>query len=285
MHQPVLLQEVIKLLDPHPGDFFVDATFGSGGHSRAIWEKIKPQGRLLAIDWNKDAINVCRKNLREADCVMGNFSQLPALIQSHWHRKADGLLVDLGFSSDELENSGRGFSFKKNEPLLMTYSDEQKPVKDILLEISEKDLADVIRNYGEERFAGRIARSIKSAPRLATSKDLVDAIVRAAPSNYERRRIHPATRTFMALRIYANRELENLEKLLDRLSETMSPKGRVAIISFHSLEDRLVKNYFRNLKKNNHVELLAKKPITAGREELIKNPRARSAKLRALKFL
>lgn len=285
LHQPVLSKEVIKLLQPQAGEFFIDGTFGGGGHSQLIWGDIRPNGRLLVIDWNAEAVRRCPKPFR---CVVDNFANIPTIIKDLNYPKADGLLLDLGFSSDELATSGRGFSFQKDEPLLMTYNDDLTPVAEIIGRLSEAELATIIKNYSNERFARRIAQSIKQRARrrpLITTLELVEAIEAAVPRSYERGRLHPATRTFMAFRIYANHELENLDSVLKNLPEIIAPGGRVAIISFHSLEDRLVKEHFRRLTKDGLAELLVKKPIVPTHEEIKVNPRARSAKLRALKFL
>ena len=276
MHVPVLLKEVITMLDPKPGEFFIDGTFGSGGHSRAIQEKIGANGKLLAIDWEKTG---------------ENFADLPEILKNKNLPKADGLILDLGFSSEQLVppvGEGRGFSFQKNEPLLMTYSDKTKPVKEILKELNEKELAAIIKDFSQEKFSKEIAHAIKQKTMIKpieTTQELTAAILSAVPKNYERGRIHPATRTFMALRIYANQELENLERLLKNLDQVLNPGGRVVIISFHSLEDRLVKNYFRNLAKVGQLKILTKKPIMASSEETAVNPRSRSAKLRAALIL
>ncbi len=289
-HLPVLLNEAMALLEPKLGETFIDCTFGGGGHSKKILEKIGKDGKLLAIDWNLEAINLCKSYAKEfshVECLNANFADLAHIAKKINFPKADGLLIDLGISSDELENSGRGFSFQKNEPLFMTFSNEQKPVKTILKELRVKELEKVIRDFGEERFAGKIAATIKEALKkrpIETTLDLVSIIIKATPPYYHHQRIHPATKTFMALRIYANKELENLEKILMELKHVMNTGGRIAIISFHSLEDRLVKNYFRNLHKENHAELLTKKPITPSLGEIQLNPRARSAKLRGVKI-
>lgn len=287
MHIPVLLKEVIEILDPKPGEVFIDGTFGGGGHSKLIWEKIKPNGKLLAVDWNSQAVNECGRQ-KHLVCAEGNFADLPDIVADKNLPKADGLLIDLGLSSDELESSGRGFSFLKDEPLLMTYSDRLRSVREIISQINAKQLENIIKSFGEERFAGRIAKSIKEMQKknpIRTTFNLVEAIRLVVPKNYERGRIHPATRTFMALRIYANKELDNLTQLLNNLESILKKNGRAAIISFHSLEDRLVKNKFRELAKEDRVELLTKKPIIPSEEEILKNPRARSAKLRAIKFI
>ena len=200
-HIPVLLNKVIELLQPKPGEYFVDGTFGAGGHSKEIWKKISPKGKLLAIDWNKKAIQQCCQQ-KEFICVEGNFAEI--LNHDTRCRSLDGLLLDLGLSSDELEESGRGFSFQKDEPLLMTYSDNQRPLYQMLIELNEKELAKIIRDYGEERHANQIARSIKEYCRrgeMKTTKNLVEAILAVCPARHSR--LHPATKTFMALRIYA----------------------------------------------------------------------------------
>src|SRR3989344_1691430 len=228
-HTPVLLNEVIGLLEPKPGEFFVDGTAGGGGHSRAIQEKIGAAGKLVAIDWEKTG---------------ENYANLPEILASKNLSKADVLLLDLGFSSEQI-GGGRGFSFQNDEPLLMTYDPKSEPVKEILKRISEAELARIIKELGEERFPKRIARNIyerqKERP-IETTGELAAIIKSSVPKNYERGRIHPATRTFQALRIYANHELENLESILKNLDAVVKPGGRAAIISFHSLEDRIVKN-------------------------------------------
>lgn len=299
MHKPVLLNEIVSLLDPKPGEFFIDGTFGAGGHSKAILEKIGPTGKLLAMDWDKNVFKEYRTQNTEDRMqntgfkfYVGNYADLPEILKELKLPKADGFLLDLGFSSDQLEHSGRGFSFRKDEPLLMTYSDQRKPVSQLLIELPEQEIADLIKNYGEERFAKKIAAAIKARMKknpITTSGDLAEIIKMAVPKNYERGRIHPATRTFQALRIYANQELENLERLLKNLLEVVGPGGRVAIISFHSLEDRLVKNYFRDYAmgkaKVGQLKIITPKPIVAGGAEIAANPRARSAKLRAAQIL
>lgn len=285
-HVPVLSNEVMKLLDPKPGEFFIDGTFGGGGHSRAILNKIGKSGKLLILDWDESALNRGKKEFigQSAIFVNENFAGLPEILKNKKLPKADGLLLDLGFSSDQIENSGRGFSFNRDEPLLMTYENKAAPVRDLLKRLSEKELADIIWRFGEERYARRIAAGILSGHRktpIKTSGELAEIVRQSVPANYERGRIHPATRTFQALRIYANKELDNLESVLKNLDKIIKSGGRAAIISFHSLEDRLVKNYFRDLARSGRLELLTKKPIMAGLAEIKQNVRSRSAKLRA----
>ncbi|OGY64667.1 MAG: 16S rRNA (cytosine(1402)-N(4))-methyltransferase [Candidatus Harrisonbacteria bacterium RIFCSPHIGHO2_02_FULL_40_20] len=293
MHKPVLLNEVINFLDPQPGEFIIDGTFGSGGHAQEILKKLGPDGKLLGVDWDEQSFSVHAISDSRFSYEVANYSDLSEILKNLLAGrqvktfKADGLLLDLGFSSEQL-GSGRGFSFQKDEPLLMAYNSVTKPAKDVLKDLSEEELAGVIKNFGEERFFGRIARAIKDQEKIKpieTTGELVQAISRAVPMGYERGRIHPATRTFQALRIYVNNELGNLEKVLKHLEEILNPGGRVVIISFHSLEDRIVKNYFRDFKKVGKLKILTKKPITASLEEIAINPRSRSAKLRAAEIL
>ncbi|OGZ02075.1 MAG: 16S rRNA (cytosine(1402)-N(4))-methyltransferase [Candidatus Liptonbacteria bacterium RIFOXYC1_FULL_36_8] len=290
MHKPVLVSEVLEFLDPQNGEFFIDATAGAGGHTKAILEKLGKDGKIIAIEWNKHSADLLKSNLENTnnlEIICGNYADIPEIISEKKISQVDGLLADLGFSSDELENSGRGFSFKKDEPLLMTYSDNSIPVYEILRKISEIELADIIRNFSNEKYAKRIAHAIKEEikrnPHLS-SLELAEVIKKSVPGNYEMRRINPATRTFQALRIYANKELKNLEKLLLSLPKILQSGGRAVFISFHSLEDKLVKNYFRKYAKEKIAKILTKKPVTVGSDELGQNIRSRSAKLRAIMF-
>ncbi|MEK7162735.1 MAG: 16S rRNA (cytosine(1402)-N(4))-methyltransferase RsmH [Patescibacteria group bacterium] len=320
MHTPVLLKEIIEVLNPQSGEFFIDGTLGSGGHAIEILKKIMPDGKLLGVDLDKDNLEKAKLNIsaelkinsselkNNLILVHGNYASLPEILGSLKNEKfknlkADGLLIDLGFSSEQLV-SGRGFSFLKDEPLDMRYNTERtlnecgtnaETAAEIVNSYSEKDLADIFYKYGEERFSRRIAKNIVEArrkKRILTTFDLASAIKKATSIGYEKGRIHPATRVFQALRIYVNDELGNLEKLLKNLDKIFPPeanqplaeksKGRIAIIAFHSLEDRLVKNYFREMAKDGRAEILTKKPITATLEEIRKNPRSRSAKMRAI---
>ncbi|MBI4094497.1 MAG: 16S rRNA (cytosine(1402)-N(4))-methyltransferase RsmH [Candidatus Liptonbacteria bacterium] len=297
-HVPVLLHEVIAYLDPRPGEFVIDATIDGGGHAREILKRIGPEGMLLGVDWDRSMIEKLTLDLRRETSrvilVHGNYADMPEILAGRKLPNADGLLADLGTSSDQLTHSGRGFSFLRDEPLLMTYDDSRKPVKQILRDLAEPELAEIIRTFGEERYAGRVARAIKEAvraKRIETSGALAAVVREALPRHYERgrrregmHRIDPATRTFQALRIYANRELENLERLLQALPKIMRRGGRAAFISFHSLEDRMVKTYLRNFAGSGVAELLVKKPVRATADEHRVNPHSRSARLRAAKF-
>jgi len=299
-HVPVLLHETITFLDPHPGDFIIDGTVDGGGHAREILGRITATGTLLGIDWDEALLAECKARIggnKNVMLVHGNYADLPEILEkiSKEHGvpllKADGLLVDLGFSSEQLANSGRGFSFEEaaaNEPLLMTYDDSRRPVCVILREESETDLANIIFQFGGERLSRRIAKAIKDHGRkkpIMTSGDLVEVVRSAVPRGYEHGRINPATRTFQALRIYANGELENLETLLNNLPTVMKPEGKAAILTFHSLEDRIVKHAFQAFAKEKKANVITKKPIGPTREEIMRNPRSRSAKLRVIQFI
>jgi len=198
--------------------------------------------------------------------------------------KANGLLLDLGFSSEQLEGSSRGFSFTKDEPLLMTYSDDSEPAKEVLRKLGTKELAKIIFELSGEKYAMRIAKAIKDRERvqpIKTTRELREVIVGAVPDNYERGRIDPATRTFQALRIYTNDELGNLKRVLGSMPRILKSGGRVVVISFHSLEDRIVKELFRDMARRGELQILTKKPIVPSTLEISQNPRSRSAKLRA----
>jgi len=298
-HVPVLLNEVLKYLDPHPGEFMIDGTVDGGGHASAIMEKIASGGTFLGVDWDEDMVKA-RIAAREArgkndplhkvreHYVHGNYADLPEILISEKLGKADGLLLDLGFSSEQLASAGRGFSFSeatRDDPLLMTYSDERPPVAELIRTLTEEELANIIFEFGGERLSRRIAKAIKDVgrkTRITTSGELADVVRSAVPHNYERGRIDAATRTFQALRIYANDELGNLERVINDLQNILKPGGRAVIISFHSLEDRIVKQSFQKAAKEKKVTILTKKPVAAERAEIVENPRSRSAKLRAV---
>lgn len=294
-HIPVLLNEVLEALSPMPGEVIMDGTVGAGGYGEAIVRRIAPGGTYLGVDLDENALREAEPRIlavagndAKVSLACANFSEIPRVLKEQNIEGVDGIVLDLGFSSDQLERRGRGFSFNRDEPLLMTYSDDAKPVRDILQEISEEELSGIIRDFGEERYAKRVAAAVKEYERrkpIMTSKEFAEIIRSAVPGNYERGRIHPATRTFLALRIYANRELDHLEAFLAAFPGCMRPGARAVIVAFHSLEDRLVKVAFRNLIKEQHAIAITKKPITSTAEELRTNPRARSAKLRAIKLI
>ena len=292
-HIPVLLQEVVDTIDPKPGDFVIDGTVNKGGHARALAERTGKQGTLLGVDWDPGAIALLRNEQSgfppHTYFEHGNYADIPDILKRLALPKADGLLLDLGFSSEQVDASGRGFSFLREEPLDMRYDPtEGKSTAQILHDIKEQELADTIYQYGEERYARVIAKAIvleRKKKNIFTTKDLADIVRNAVPRNYERGRINPATRTFQALRIYVNNEFGNLSSLLTHLDQCVKSGGRVAVISFHSLEDGIVKRHFQNLVKAHQASFLIKKPLLPTREEATANPRSRSAKLRAIQLI
>lgn len=291
MHESVLMNEVLAALTPVPGEFMIDGTVDGGGHAAALLEKVGEKGMVLGVDLDPDMLALSTKRFADAKnvrLVMSNYAELPQVLKTLDVGFADGLLLDLGFSSAQLELPEKGFSFMKDEPLTMTYNPDAVPVSEILGSLREEEIANIIFTYGGERMSRRIARAIYERERktpITTTKELADIVRSAVPGRYEHGRIDPATRTFQAFRIYANRELENLEKVIDHITEVVKPGGRVAIISFHSLEDRIVKQKFQILERDGIARRLMKKPVSAQEEEIKKNPRSRSAKLRAIQIL
>ena len=285
-HIPVLLEETLNILEPKEGEFAIDGTIDGGGHAEKILERIGPTGKLLGVDLDEQMIRDSREKFAGKKNVIllgGNYKDLPEMLREKNLGLADMLLLDLGFSSEQLY-SGKGFSFEKDEPLLMNYAPDATPAHVWLKKLKEQELADIIYRFGGERMFRRIAKAIKSAKGIDTTKKLAEVVKNALPKGYERGRIHPATRTFQALRIFVNRELENIETILNELTEIVRPGGRVAIITFHSLEDKLVKDGFKKLAKDGLAELLTKKPIPATFREIKANPRSRSAKIRGIKI-
>ncbi|OGZ05021.1 MAG: 16S rRNA (cytosine(1402)-N(4))-methyltransferase [Candidatus Lloydbacteria bacterium RIFCSPHIGHO2_01_FULL_49_22] len=293
MHKSVLSHEVIESLAPHPGGVFVDATFGGGGHSRQIATLIGEKGVLIATDADENVFSETTVSelrlLTNFIPVVTNFRNLGTEIAVHGGRTIDGALFDLGLSSTQLEESGRGFSFQKDEPLAMTFARNTREgdvtAETVVNQWSEDSIATILRGFGEERFARSIAKHIVEArkvERITTTKQLVEVIHQSTPSWYQRGRTHFATRTFQAIRMAVNDELGAIEAGIKGILPHMRPGGRIAVISFHSIEDRLVKQTFRTLAREGVVDLVTKKPVTPSENELAENPRARSAKLRVV---
>jgi 16S rRNA (cytosine1402-N4)-methyltransferase len=288
LHFPVMIDEVLQFLNPRPNENFVDCTVGEGGHTMAILERTKPSGRVLGIDADPEILERFRHKVEGTDLakrlviVCGNFANLSKIVKEHAFRRVSGVLFDLGLSSWHLEESGRGFSFRRNEPLDMRYSLENPLTAEFIVNFwSLKDIERILRIYGQERFSRKIAQEIVHSRPLKTTADLVMAIERATPAWYHRGRIHFATKTFQALRIAVNDELENLEKALPQALDIMDMGGRLVVIAFHSLEDRIVKNFLKAKSKEGVIEILTKKPLRPSKEEISKNPKSRSARLRA----
>jgi 16S rRNA (cytosine1402-N4)-methyltransferase len=293
-HITVLLQEAILGLEIQPGDIVVDGTLGSGGHTLEIVKRFGSKVKIIGFDLDLEAIERSKKRLagEKADVtfVQDNFRNLSAVLDSLSIPKVNKILLDIGISSNQLEESGRGFSFSKDEPLQMTFkkdpTEEDTTAYTIVNEWKEETLATIIFGYGEERYSRRIAEAIVKARKIApitTTSELAAIITEATPKSYHHLRIHPATKTFQALRIAVNDELEALKQGLANGFDRLLPEGRIAVISFHSLEDRIVKRYFRELVAAGAAAAITKKPITPSEGELSLNRRSRSAKLRIIK--
>jgi len=284
MHTPVLLREVLDLLRPKPGQRFVDATIGLGGHAEALVARLMPGGRLLGLDRDEEALAAARTRLGElgghVEWVHGDFRDIAEHAARAGLAGADGVLLDLGVSSFQVDTARRGFSFTVEGPLDMRMdASGGTPAAELIRRISAPELERILRDFGEERFARRIARAIVERRReLRTTRDLAALVERVVPRR--ERRIHPATRTFQALRIAVNDELGALERALATLPRWLGPGGRVAIISFHSLEDRIVKQAFRAYERAGAVTVVTRKPVRPSAEEVEANPRSRSARLR-----
>jgi len=289
-HQPVMSAEVLRALDPKPGEIIVDGTVGTGGHSALILPGLLPDGQLIAVDRDPLSLGVAQQRLSEftpqARFVHENYRHLPSILQSLGYGHLDGLLLDLGMSSPQVDRAERGFSFLKDGPLDMRMDPGQAMTAERLVNRSfAEELADLIATLGEERFAKRIARAIvreRQREPIATTTQLAQLITRAVPPGARHGRLHPATRTFQALRMAVNDELGALDELLGALPQLLNPGGRVVIMAFHSLEDRRVKHAFAQGMRDGLWTVLTKKPITPSEDEMLRNPRARSAKLRAI---
>jgi len=289
-HIPVLADEVIKFLDPKKNENFIDCTLGDGGHSAELLRRTAPNGKVLGFDLDSEAVKVARKNLEEfgSRLIVRNesYANLNKAVAEEKFGPADGALMDFGFSSPQLEDRGRGFSFQRDEPLDMSYSTaaDHLTAAEIVNVWTKDEITRVLAEFGEEHLAERIAAKIVSArhhKHIISTVQLVEVIKAAVPKNYEHGRIHPATRTFQALRIAVNGELDSVNAVLPQALAALKPGGRLVCISFHSLEDRLVKSFFKEMSAKRKIEILTPKPITATEKEIQNNPRSRSAKLRA----
>jgi 16S rRNA (cytosine1402-N4)-methyltransferase len=287
-HVPVLLKEAIDFLAVRRGGTYIDATVGLGGHSYEIAKRLGAPGHLIGLDKDPSALEIARKKLApqsadwpEITLLHRSFAEIANGEQA---ATVDGILADIGVSSLQLDNAARGFSFQAEGPLDMRMDPHaERTAEQVVNHLDERQLADVIYEFGEERRSRRIARAICRSRPIRSTAHLADVISAAArPMNQAERRIHPATRTFQALRIFVNRELDDLKAMLAAAPQILKPGGRIIVISFHSLEDRIVKDAFRDgAIKDMYYRILTKKPVTASEEESDRNPRARSAKLRA----
>jgi 16S rRNA (cytosine1402-N4)-methyltransferase len=302
-HTSVLLDEAIEYLAVQPGGRYIDATLGAGGHSLAIMRESEPGGILLGLDADPAAVEFARGSLEEypdaVRLVNANFRDLRRVAEKHKFVPAHGVIFDLGISSMQLSAEGRGFSFQEEAPLDMRFSEQQSlSAADLVNTYEENELANIIWEYGEERMSRRIASAIVRSRPIETTTQLASIVSRAVPSG--RSRIHPATRTFQALRIAVNDELAALATALEQARDVLGPGGRLVVISFHSLEDRIVKQFMQRDSRNcicppeqptctcGHratLKILTKRPVTPGPEEIARNPRARSGRLRAAERL
>ena len=307
-HVPVLYEEVIAGLAIKPDGVYADGTLGGAGHSSGICERLGKDGWLIGIDRDSDALKAAAEKLKNFSCrrdlIKSNYSEIKLVMSQLGAQKLDGALLDLGVSSFQLDAPERGFSYMHDAPLDMRMNaDDSLTAEDIVNAYSEADLARIIKDYGEERWAARIAQFIakeRKDHRIRSTFELVDIIKAAMPAAARREGPHPAKRTFQAIRIEVNDELGHLESALTDFMDVLAPKGRLAVISFHSLEDRIVKEAFAKrldpcicppefpvctCGRKADVKKVTKKPVTAGEEELAQNPRARSAKLRIIEKL
>ena len=296
MHKPVLLNKVIEALNIQSGDIVLDGTVGGGGYLRRFCQLVGEKGTVIGLDQDNSVIEGMKDEINKRGTTVGpihlineNFRNLDKVLDELGISKVDKVVFDLGISSDQLDDSGRGFSFQKNEPLLMTFkknlTDNDLTAKEIVNNWDEENLADIIFGYGEERFAKKIASGIFQARKekpIETTFDLVEVIKIAVPDWYQSKKIHFATKTFQALRIAVNDEIVALQEGLEKGFSSLSSGGRIAVVSFHSREDRMVKVFFREKKIKCEGILIVKKPIIPTRDEIQENPRSRSAKLRVI---
>jgi len=289
-HIPVMNREVQDYLNLKPGDTFIDCTLGLGGHSRCAAEAIGGQGRIIGIDRDQKALDIARERLSDGpaqcDFIHDDYRNIDRILADMGIDRVNGILMDLGISSLQLDDPQRGFSIREDGPLDMRM-DQGNFISayDLVNSLSENELAFILKKYGEERWHYRIAHNLvqeRSRRPIETTKELSDIVWRAIPKHNRYQKIHPATRTFQAIRIAVNRELEGLEIALQKCVNALASGGRLCVISFHSLEDRITKHAFRAFAKGERVEILTKKPLRPTEAETQGNPRSRSARLRAL---
>ena len=292
-HTPVMLKEIIDYLNLSPGKIMVDATIGTGGHSLAIIERITPRGRLIGIDRDQESLAVASERLRNfgdaCEFAYGNFMDMDNILASLNIKKIDGILFDLGVSSFQLEDPARGFSFQSEGPLDMRL-DRASFISayDLVNNLNQEEISSLLWTFGQERWHNRIARFLvkeREKQPISTTLQLSNIVVKAIPHRYRHYRIHPATRTFLGIRIAVNRELETLETAIEKSIEFLNRSSRICVISFHSLEDRVVKLSFRKFASLGLINIVTPKPLTTGSDEIKENPSSRSAKLRVAERL
>lgn len=293
IHKTVLLQEAIDGLDIKNGDIFVDGTLGGGGHSEEVAKRFGDSVVMIGIDLDPEAISRATARLSSLNSnvkyLQGSFRNIDTLLNSVGVTKVNKILLDIGLSSNQFEDSGRGFSFQKDEPLIMSFKKELKPedltAREIVNTWELENIATILSAYGEEQFSWKIAKAIvarREIKPIETTTDLVEIIKIATPKWYHHKKIHPATKTFQALRITVNDEIESLKDGVIKGFELLEKDGRLAVISFHSIEDRIVKNFYKEKVDEGVGKILTKKPIIPTETEIKENPRSRSAKLRII---
>ena len=290
LHTPVMLHEVIDYLKITPGQIIVDATMGTGGHSLEILKRITPGGKLIGIDRDQDSLDICRQRLSEfkdaCEFVHANFADLEQVLEQQGIKEIDGIVFDLGISSYQLRDAQRGFSFQEEGPLDMRLDRSSYICAyDLVNNLNENEISHLLWNFGQERWHNRIAHLLIEERKLnpiSTTKQLANLVMRAIPHRYRRGyyRIHPATRTFQAVRISVNRELEILENSIRKAVAILKKQARICVISFHSLEDRVIKHTFRALKAEGLIDIITNKPLTPMDGEIEANPSSRSSKFR-----
>ncbi len=285
IHKPVLVKEVLDYLAPKKGGVYLDATLGIGGHAEALMRDHPDIERIIALDWDEEALELARRRLRPFESKISfyhsNFCNMAVVLAEEGLNQVDGIIMDLGLSSFQLDESGRGFSFMRDEPLDMRMDRSTTMLaSDMINKLPEERLAQLIQLYGEEPWAKKIASAIvarRIERPIFSTVELAHIVAKAIPRRFHPRKIHPATRTFQAIRIAINREFENLTRALEISPIVLSPGGRICVISFHSLEDRIVKHFFKGC---NELEVVTRRPVRPSENEIAANPRARSAKLR-----
>lgn len=287
-HTPVMLKEALEYLNLSHGKIIVDATLGTGGHAQEIMERISPGGKLIGIDRDQESISVAKARLEKFgdSCIFvhGNFMDIEEILKKLNIKKVDGILFDLGISSFQLENPERGFSFQNEGPLDMRMDRESYiSAYDLVNNLNEEELSNLLWGFGQERWHNRIAHLLvreREKHPITTTRELSDIVVKAVPYKYRHFRIHPATRTFQAVRIAVNRELETLQAAIDKAVTLLDKKGRICVISFHSLEDRIIKFSFRKAAAADLIDIVTTKPLVPDEPEVHLNPASRSAKFR-----
>ena len=286
-HVPVMSTETIKYLNPKSDGIYIDGTIGAGGHANQILSMLSPKGRLIGIDRDEEALKICEKRFSSFKNLVSlhhnSYDNIKKILDELGIQKVDGMLLDLGLSSLQLNSESRGFSFKKNGRIDMRFDKNQDTTAaDLIKSLSESELADIIFQFGEERRSRRISKAIKQSPKLLTTNDIKEAIRKSTPPHHRNKTL---ARVFQAIRIAVNDEIDKLIQFLKVFINYLNIGGRLVIISYHSLEDRLVKKTFRSLKEEKKVILLTKKPLTPQKSEINENNKSRSAKFRALESM